>query len=122
MTKSQSPKIRKSFAALRKKGFFARMNFWCCQSCGWYAIEQLEKEGKIQEDRAVFYHLQDAESFRKPGLNLRLAWRNSSLGSSLEIVDELRKHGLVVIDPPNSSKRIEILCETFEARLATSST
>lgn len=46
-------KITKAFKELRKKGWFARKNFWCCQSCGCAAIPTEYK------DKFVFYHNQD---------------------------------------------------------------
>jgi hypothetical protein len=70
-------KVRKAFVALRKRGFFARMNFWCCQTCGWAAVP----EGR---DNVVFYHAQDKETMNKHGV-LWLAWS----GDGAAIVQEL---------------------------------
>lgn len=48
--------LNTSFKELRKKGYFARQNFQCCQSCGWSMVPN-EKEKE-----AVFYHRQDTET------------------------------------------------------------
>jgi len=54
-SKAIRSQLKYAFADLRKKGYFARMNFWCCQSCAWAAIPE-EKSDKV-----VFYHNQDAK-------------------------------------------------------------
>jgi hypothetical protein len=51
--------IREMFKALRKRGLFARMNFQCCQSCGWAAAHNAIKP---KHRGVVFYHGQDAEA------------------------------------------------------------
>jgi hypothetical protein len=54
-SKALRSQLRYAFADLRKKGYFARMNFWCCQSCAWSAIPE------DKADKVVFYHNQDAK-------------------------------------------------------------
>lgn len=55
--------VGNAFAALRKKGFIARANFSCCMTC---AVHELTEMAHIRKkDRAVYYHRQDAESFRE---------------------------------------------------------
>ena len=56
---TDSEKITKAFKALRKKGWFARKNFWCCQTCGCAAVPH-EYFNKF-----VFYHNQDAEALKE---------------------------------------------------------
>jgi|688.fasta_scaffold869179_2 hypothetical protein len=79
-----STNLSLAFKHLRKKGYFARMNFQCCQSCGWAAVAEQ------QADKAVFYHAQDHESF-KEGEDLFLAWS----GNAYEIIGILHRRGLI---------------------------
>lgn len=61
-------KLTKGFEALRRRGYFARHNWQCCQSCGCAALP----EGT---EFYVFYHRQDAARLRDsshPGV--MLAW------------------------------------------------
>lgn len=55
---TDSEKITKAFKELRKKGWFARKSFWCCQSCGCAAVPN-EYNNKF-----VFYHKQDADAIK----------------------------------------------------------
>lgn len=95
-------KITNAFRELRKKGYFARQNFWCCQNCAWNAMTD------EQAEKAVFYHRQDADSFDEYNEELErdlyLAWS----GNCEEIVKVLRKHGLKVLHDGDESKRIMI--------------
>lgn len=77
--------LNKAFRELRKKGYFARRHWQCCQSCGWAAIP----EG--QEDKAVFMHEQDEDCFRDTG-KAYLAWS----GDGQEIIGVLESSGLTV--------------------------
>ena len=52
-------KLNLFFKEMRKKGYFAKQKFQCCQTCGWSAIP------KEKKDKAVFYHEQDAENLEK---------------------------------------------------------
>jgi len=90
-------KVTEAFKALRKEGYFARQNFQCCQSCGWYAIP----EGR--EEKAVFYHKQDAERFRETG-ECAIAWS----GDGARICEVFRSHGLKVEWDGSASRRIFI--------------
>jgi hypothetical protein len=93
-----SKKLTNAFKDLRKQGYFARQNFWCCQSCGWAAIPDGES------DRAVFYHNQDNDSKRK-GESFCLAWS----GDGNLICEILRKHGIEVEWNGDSGRRIEVI-------------
>lgn len=77
--------LTKAFRTLRKLGYFARQNFWCCQSCAWNAVPDDKAK------RAVFYHNQDAADLRTRR-QCYLAWA----GDGQQIVDTLRLHGVVV--------------------------
>ena len=83
-----------AFKDLRRKGYFARMNFLCCQSCGWAAVPN-------DNANAVFYHAQDHESF-KEGEDLNLAWS----GNAYEIIGILHRRGLICEWDGTAEKRI----------------
>ena len=76
-------KIGNAFRELRKRGYFARKNFWCCQSCAWAAVP----EGA---EKVVFYHGQDNDDI--PSGKIHLAWD----GSGAEIKMVLENAGLYV--------------------------
>jgi len=95
-------RISNAFKELRKLGYFSRMNFWCCQSCGCAAVPDKYK------NKFVFFHKQDSESFGVDG-NIggehRSSWRGGNKSDSMymshgeggdgnEIVFFLNKHGL----------------------------
>lgn len=90
-------KITKAFKELRKHGYFARQNFWCCQTCAWASVPDSHGE------RAVFYHNQDNQELLKYG-HCYLSWS----GNGKEIVDVLEKHGLQVEWEGTENKRIKI--------------
>ena len=88
--------IRKAFNELQTHGYTTRMNFWCCQSCGWAALS--EEEAK----KAVFYHNQDNEDLRA-SQSLHLAWD----GDGSLITSILSKYVTVDWDG-DANKRIHI--------------
>jgi len=89
--------ISKAFSELRKAGYFARQNYWCCQSCGWSAVP----EGR---EKVVFYHSQDNDR-KKAGQPFHLAWS----GDGKEICDILNKNGITTEWDGDKSQRILIL-------------
>jgi hypothetical protein len=93
-------RITSAFRDLRKAGYFAKQNFWCCQTCGWSAIP-------VEEKKVVFYHLQDGASIKKGILikPLYLAWA----GDGNEIVNILAKYGLQTEWDGSTDTRIAIL-------------
>jgi len=95
-------KIKKAFVHLRNVGYFARMNFMCCQGCGWAAVPKGKKK------KVVFYHKQDADSFDDNG-NLKrhmfLAWA----GDKKIISEILKMVGLKVKVPKNENTRVELI-------------
>jgi len=113
-------KIAGAFRELRKSGWFARMNFWCCQSCGCAAVP------KSCKDKFVFYHKQDAESFGIDGnIGGELGgerysdWRGRNKKDSMymshgeggdanEIVAILNKHGLYATWDGSNGTRIMV--------------
>ena len=99
-------RISNAFKELRKRGWFARSNFWCCQSCGCAAVPNSFK------NKFVFYHKQDAASFDKSG-NLTGDGRQMYLshgcgGNGFEVVAILNKHDLLADWDGNNDKRISI--------------
>lgn len=93
-------KITIAFRSLRKKGYFAKQNFMCCQSCGFAAVpEGIEK--------VVFYHNQDKQRASKNG-HVYMSWA----GDGNEIVAELKAAGAVVEWDGSESTRI--LVKTWE--------
>jgi hypothetical protein len=89
-------KINFAFRELRKAGYFAKQNFWCCQSCGWYAVPENAK-------KVVFYHNQDLDRFKRTG-ELMLAWG----GNGSEICRIFEHAGLVAEWDGTDDKRIAI--------------
>ena len=78
-------KIRKAFAILRKKGYFARMNFMCCSTCALY---------EIKNDKFVFFHHQDNYAFNESGeCTIRYG---STVTDANEIYTVLKSVGLTV--------------------------
>lgn len=96
-TSIETTSIREAFKELRRRGYFARMNFWCCQSCAWAAVPE-EKSEKV-----VFYHNQDNRRLEATG-KCHLAWA----GNGQEIVDVLQSKGIKVNWNGDTGTRIEI--------------
>ena len=87
-------KLTLAFKALRKAGYFARQNFWCCQSCGWAAVPD-------GTEKVVFFHKQDADDLRRTG-RVHLAWS----GDGVEICRILGEHGVRTEWNGSGDKRI----------------
>ena len=98
MAKKIKTALTLALEELRSLGYFARQNFWCCQTCAWHAIpdEQLEK--------SVFFHAQDAEDLRKKG-ECYLSWS----GDGEEIISVLNKHGIQTDWEGSETQRIKII-------------
>jgi hypothetical protein len=90
--------INRAFKKLIKAGYFARQNFWCCQTCAWSAIPE------VDSNKVVFYHRQDADRFKNTG-ELTLAWA----GDGAEIVSILESVGLKVNWNGKEDTRISIV-------------
>jgi hypothetical protein len=52
-------RLATGFSNLRKRGYFAQQNFWCCQSCGCRAVPD------ENADQYAFYHDQDEDGLRQ---------------------------------------------------------
>jgi hypothetical protein len=103
-------RVTEAFKELRKKGYFARMNHLCCQSCGWaYMSDE-------QSEKAVFYHRQDHDTAWDEENNLEeryglyLAWA----GDGKEITEVLEKHGLKVEWNGSDNTRIKVVRNVSE--------
>jgi hypothetical protein len=88
--------LTKAFSDLRKRGYFARQNFMCCQSCGWASVPN-------EYERAVFYHAQDKESMKKSG-EVYLSWA----GNGQEIVKVFQDNGFIVDWNGETTTRIKV--------------
>lgn len=97
-----STNLTKAFAELRKNGYFAKQNFWCCQSCGWASLTD------EQAKRAVFYHNQDHRGL-KDGDDLYLCWS----GDGHFISRTLERFGMRVNWNGDSSERIMVYASTI---------
>ncbi len=59
--------------------FYARRDWTCCNSCGWYELKQEHindwegTEEDWEDKKVVFYHTQETDSFKECGL-LHLSW------------------------------------------------
>jgi hypothetical protein len=86
--------ITRAFRNLRSRGFFAKQNWYCCQSCGCAALP-------VGTTRWAFYHAQDADSLREDG-SVFLSWG----GDGHTIVKALEGVGLRVEWDGTESRRI----------------
>tara|TARA_R100000995_G_scaffold35555_1_gene16266 strand:- start:29695 stop:30081 length:387 start_codon:yes stop_codon:yes gene_type:complete len=91
------PRIRAAFKDLRSHGYFSRMNFWCCQTCGWDAVP------KGKHEKVVFFHSQDDHNLRSEK-ECFLSWA----GDGDFIVEILSKYGLEPVWDGTGAKRIKI--------------
>jgi hypothetical protein len=90
-------KLTIAFRNLRKVGYIAKQNFWCCQTCGWAAIEEKNPDVK----KVIFYHHQDADDI--PYGKVMLAWD----GDAEEIKQIVSMTGLMLSGGETSDKRIQ---------------
>lgn len=87
-------KISDAFSELEEKGYFCRMDFWCCSSCGWNAVPE-------DAEKVVFYHNQDADNLKEYGYCF-MAWA----GNAQEIISAFEEEGLVVRHNGKENTRI----------------
>jgi len=60
-------RLAKAFESLEKDGFIARMDWKCCQTCGWSAIADEVERADYPVKGAVFLHSQDADDLLERG-------------------------------------------------------
>ncbi|HET9285703.1 MAG TPA: hypothetical protein VFR24_27440 [Candidatus Angelobacter sp.] len=90
-------KLKTAFKTLRKQGYFCRMNWWCCQTCGWAAIPENRAE------KACFWHDQDHDNLKQEA-TVCLAWS----GNGNEIKKILENVGLSVDWDGAETKRLKV--------------
>jgi hypothetical protein len=91
-------KVSGVLKTLSTRGYFAKGNWKCCQTCGCAAIP------KGEEDKYVFYHGQDADA-ASDGYDLHLAFGTETCHGH-EIVALLKDAGLTVEWDGTMSQRI----------------
>jgi len=92
--------LKKSFAQLRKKGYIAKMNFNCCNTCAWAEIG----DNYPDVDKVVFYHKQGGNDLKNTG-RVYLSW----CGDGKEICEVFKNNGIKVVW--NGSESNTILLE-----------
>lgn len=90
-------KIEKAFMSLRRGGYIAEADHWCCQSCG---VSVIPDE---YEDKYVFFHDQDAENLYETG-----SCHLSFAGDGNLIISHMKAAGLDVVWDGDMGKRIKI--------------
>jgi hypothetical protein len=88
--------LRRAFASLRKAGYYAKQNYWCCQSCGWSDVPDGLK-------KVVFYHKQDHDELMEEK-SCFLSWA----GDGNEIVKIFNDNGVNAEWNGDPSTRIRI--------------
>jgi hypothetical protein len=88
--------LKRAFKILRQRGYFAKANFWCCQSCGLRAIPDDKR-------KYVFYHAQDNDGLNERGI-CHLNWG----GDPEEIKFICESAGLKVTWDGSKNRRIEV--------------
>ena len=110
-----------AFKELRSKGFMARANYLCCQSCAGYALAEDAKK-RIANGKTVngvyFWHRQDEEDYEEFG-HLFIAYgdvevEGKTYGLSTEqvglaLVTALVKRGVHVQWNGNTNRRILVI-------------
>jgi hypothetical protein len=96
MTRNFKTSLNAGFAELRKRGYFAKQNWQCCQSCGVHAIPDDVTD-------YVFYHEQDKLGMAEED-SVHLSWG----GNAHEIAKVFRGHGLTVDWDGRDIVRIEV--------------
>ena len=95
-TKRVRSGLREAFKILRRRGYSAKANFWCCQSCGLRAIPD-------EVRKYVFYHAQDNDSLNERGI-CHLNWG----GDGREIKLACEAVGLKVDWNGTDAQRIQV--------------
>lgn len=96
-----SANLNNAFRALRKAGYFARQNFWCCQTCAWYDISEDHPD---KANHAVFYHRQDNSELKRTG-STYVSWA----GDVNEIMRIFEANGIKA-SQEEPDQRIRITC------------
>ena len=89
--------LNNAFRQLRRRGYFARQNYQCCNSCGWASMTTEESK------KAVFYHRQETEDLKKTGITY-LSWS----GDADEIIAIFQHYGIKTQWEGSQDKKIQI--------------
>ena len=95
-------KLNSFFRELRKNGFFARQNFWCCQTC---ASSDIATNFKDKSNKFVYYHKQDTQGLEEDGNRVLIAFD----GDSKLICEIARRNRLLTNWNGDKSTRIELI-------------
>lgn len=99
-------RVRAAFAATRKAGVTARMNYKCCSGC---ALAALSEDGLRESASFVFFHSQDAEAFAGSGaLNRSLYVAHGGYGARV-LLAALAAVGQRARWDGDHARRIEVL-------------
>jgi hypothetical protein len=96
-----SEQLTEAFAALRKDGYYARKNFWCCTTCGCYAMNE-RMQSHPSKKGYVFYHAQDVVDVKKG--SAYLAWD----GDATTIINTLKASGIDVTWNGDEHMKIQV--------------
>lgn len=94
-------KVRSAFGKLRRKGYFARMNYECCSSCAWASIPEDKTE------KVIFYN-QQSEDVWKDGKIMGMLYLQWA-GDKGEIAEVFQECGLIVNVPEDTSNAFAIV-------------
>lgn len=115
MNKKEATKaLERAFINLRKDGYIALHKFWCCQTCGWAAMEgriNRRMEGGDVIKGAVFYHQQDHERAVSEGV-LFISYDGhleSQVATGKALVAALEKEGLQVEWDGSPGTRVKVV-------------
>lgn len=89
--------VKKFFAEMRKKGYFAKLRLADCQSCSWAIVPE------DKQDKVIFSTFQDEEDWKRAGY-MYIAWA----GDGAEIVRTAWKVGLVAQWDGQENTRIKL--------------
>lgn len=112
-TLTDRARVRRAFTNLRRRGYTARMNFKCCQSCAWAQLEQdlnLDTDDAWNSVKVVFFHGQDDEAFRHDGSlerDLHVRWSGDRLDIACALVDQFGLDRVVVPDDGTATFRVK---------------
>lgn len=107
-------KLDIAFSQLEEHGVLARQNFACCQTCGFYEIEDEIDEATFPVKGFTFYHLQDTETAVNYS-SLCLSYSSldgqdaSSIETAKQIVEAQQSAGLQTRWDGRVQKRIEVV-------------
>lgn len=110
--------VKEAFQELRRLGYLARMNFWCCSTCAGYALGQMWDK-KPTKKGAIYFHRQNEEYYWESG-RLHIHYFGGRTGDNGEeatrktkevgeaIVNTLVKRGITYRWNGSSDRAIEV--------------